>query len=106
MRQGKVRPSGVARTFGANEIIVTKTDLKGRSGYHSNRRVPTSGALRRIEPLYASLVAEERRHSRPADALEASTVMLTDILAKRGMSYDQYLWSTVGDGTPGTRTSA
>ncbi|WP_433790820.1 PAS domain-containing protein [Actinoplanes sp. CA-252034] len=186
MRQGKVRPSGVVRTFGADEIIVTKTDLKGRityandvflrvsaydeheivgqphsvirhpdmprcvfrllwdtiqenqeifayvvnlagdgahywvlahvtpstdtsgrpSGYHSNRRVPTAGALRQIEPLYASLVAEERRHSRPADALEASTAMLTENLAARGMSYDQYLWSTVADGVTGTRTSA
>jgi PAS domain S-box-containing protein len=186
MRQDQVRPTGVGRTFGADEIIVTKTDLQGRityandvflrvsaydeheiigqphnvirhpdmprcvfkllwdtvqnnhelfayvvnlagdgahywvlahvtpstdpggrpSGYHSNRRVPAAGALSQIQPLYASLVAEERRHSRPADALEASTAMLDEHLAARGMSYDRYVWSTVGDDATGTRTPA
>ena len=32
-RHGKVRPTGVLRTFGDDEIIVTKTDLKGRITY-------------------------------------------------------------------------
>jgi hypothetical protein len=82
-------------------------DPNGRpSGYHSNRRVPAVGALGQIEPLYASLVAEERRHGRPAEALEASSVMLTETLAARGMSYDRYVWSTVGDAVTATRTSA
>lgn len=168
-----VRPTGVERSFGQDEVIVTKTDLKGRItyandvfcrvsaieeadllgrphsvirhpempkavfqllwdtlrdrqelfayvvnlagdgahywvlahitpsigpdgqvvGYHSNRRLPDRGAIREIEPLYRTLVAEERRHQRSADAARAGCDLLHDVLSDRGTSYDRLVWS-------------
>jgi PAS domain S-box-containing protein len=173
MRTVAVRPTGVERSFNTNEIIVTKTDLRGhvtyandvflrvsaypehevigqphnvvrhpdmprcvfkllwdtlRSGaelfayivnlagdgahywvlahvtpsrdqsgamvgYHSNRRVPSRTALAEIQPLYQSLLAEERRHSRTPDAVAASTDLLNRMLDERGVNYDQFVWS-------------
>lgn len=172
---GSVRPTGVQRGFGVDEVIVSKTDLQGRLtyvnsvflrvagyeehemlgkphnvirhpdmpravfglmwaeiqagreifayvnnlasdganywvfahvtptrsrgkivGYHSNRRVPDPASVRVIEPIYALLVAEERRHHHPKQAIEASTVVLTEILAERGMTYDEFVWSLAG----------
>lgn len=170
-------PTGVERTFGAEEIIVTKTDVKGRItyandvflrisaysetemlgqphnmirhpdmprcifkvlwsalearqevfayvlnlagdgahywvfahvtpstgaggkvvGYHSNRRVPSRRGLDQVRPLYASLRATERAHSRPADALAASMAQLDGILAERGETYDEFVWSLTAD---------
>ena len=173
VRQSSIRPTGVDRTFGEDEIIVSKTDAKGiityandvflrisgypecdvigqphnlirhpdmpravfgllwdkisngaeifayvvnlaadgahywvlahvtptRSadgritGYHSNRRTADRGALAVVEPLYRDLLAEERRHANPKDAMRASTLILTQLLTDRGMSYDEFVWS-------------
>ena len=151
-----IKPTGVERSFGADEIIVTKTDLQGRLtyandvfcrvsahpeseligrphnvirhpdmprcvfkllwdtlqdgrelfayvvnlasdgahywvlahvtptrnpsgaviGYHSNRRTCDPHALATIKELYAELVAEERRHPHPSEALAAGTRLL------------------------------
>jgi PAS domain S-box-containing protein len=170
-----VRPTGVERTFGDEEIIVSKTDEKGRityansvflrvsayneaevmgkphslirhpdmpravfklmwdtiqagqemfayvnnlaadgahywvfahitpsrpsagahAGYHSNRRSPGRGAVREVESLYSRLRAEELAHSRPADAMTASGLLLTNELATAGLTYDEYVWSLV-----------
>lgn len=176
MRHSDIRPTGVERTFGRDEIIVTKTDPQGRItyandvflrvsaypehemvgqphsmirhpdmpravfkllwdslkdnreifcyvvnlagdgahywvlahvtasvdahgklvGYHSNRRVPSSRALDEIRPLYRQLLAAEQGHSRPTDAIAASTAMLADVLAARGQSYDEFIWTLAG----------
>ena len=176
MRAGATTPNGIERTFGPDEIIVTKTDLRGhityandvflrvsaftedqalgsphnvirhpdmprgvfsllwdtlaarkemfayvvnlahdgahywvfahvtpssdRSGavvgYHSNRRVPSRQALDRVQPLYRTLVAEERRHPRPADAVAASRALLEAELARLGQDYDEFVWSLAG----------
>ena len=176
MRPSDIRPSGVERSFGQDELIVTKTDVQGRLtycndvflrvsaypehemlgqphsmirhpdmpravfkllwdtlldgreifayvvnlagdgahywvlahvtpsadasgkvvGYHSNRRVPSRRALEAIRPLYRQLLAEEARHSRPADAVAASTALLEATLASAGQSYDEFLWSLAG----------
>lgn len=173
MRPGSVMPTGVERVFGHEEVIVTKTDRKGRIiyannvftrvsgyseseslgqphslirhpdmprcvfkllwdtiedgheifayivnlaqdgasfwvfahvtpsfgadgqivGYHSNRRSPAKDAVREVQALYTRLLAEEKRHRRPADAIEASTGLLTEFLAEQGMSYDEFVWS-------------
>ena len=42
-------------------------------GYHSNRRLPSREAVARIEPIYALLLAEERRHGNSEDAMRAAT---------------------------------
>ena len=176
MRPIDIHPSGQERTFGQDELIVTKTDLQGRLtycndvflrmsaypehemlgqphsmirhpempravfkllwdtlkdgreifayvvnlagdgahywvlahvtpsrdaagkvvGYHSNRRVPSRRALEVVRPLYRRLLAEEARHSRPADAVAASTALLEATLEQAGQSYDQFLWSLAG----------
>lgn len=173
MHKSAVTPTGEERTFGRNEIIVSKTDLKGRVtyanevflrvsgyredevigrphslirhpamprcvfkllwdtiqggqeifayvlnlaadgahywvlahvtptfdasgaiiGYHSNRRTPTRAALDRVEPLYAALLAEERKHDHPIAAMEASGRLLADQLEALGMTYDEFVWS-------------
>lgn len=173
MRKSSIRPTGVERTFGEDEIIVSKTDAKGiityandvflrvsgyrecdvigqphnlirhpdmpravfrllwdtigngteifayvvnlaadgahywvlahvtptRSadgritGYHSNRRTADGAALAALEPLYRDLLAEERRHANPKDAVDASTLRLTRLLSDRGMSYAEFVWS-------------
>jgi len=45
-----------------------------------------------VSELYAKLRAEEQRHSRPADAIEASSRMLQEILAERGETYEEFVW--------------
>lgn len=168
-----VRPTGVERSFGQDEVIVTKTDLKGRItyandvfcrvsaieeaellgrphsvirhpdmpkavfqllwdtlrsrqelfayvvnlagdgahywvlahitpsigpggdvvGYHSNRRLPDARAIREIDPLYRSLVAEEQRHHNSAEAARAGCDLLQELLTDRRTSYDRFVWS-------------
>src|SRR5690606_23838022 len=172
MRPTRVQPTGVERTFGEDEIIVSKTDRRGvityandvfirvsqyseselvgkphniirhpdmprcvfkllwdtlaegreifayvvnlaadgahywvlahvtpsynrageLVGYHSNRRSPYRGAVNAVSELYAKPRAEEQRHSRPADAIEASSRMLQEILAERGETYEEFVW--------------
>ncbi len=175
MRASSVRPTGVERTFGEDEIIVSKTDDKGRityansvflrvsayhedevlgqphslirhpdmprtifallwetiqsgeeiftyvnnlaadgahywvlahvtpsrtasgasTGYHSNRRSPGRGAVAGVDALYRRLVAEERKHARPADAMSASRLLLEGELASLSMTYDEFAWNLV-----------
>jgi PAS domain S-box-containing protein len=63
------------------------------TGFHSNRRTASRSALGQIEPLYAVLLDEERRHSHPPDAIEASMRRLDTMLAERGVTYDEFVWS-------------
>ena len=62
-------------------------------GYHSNRRVPNRKALGIIEPLYAKLLAEEKKHSDSKKALAASSEMLSNFLKETGKPYDEFIWS-------------
>lgn len=76
---------------------VTPTWSNGRMvGYHSNRRVPDLAAVHTIEPVYAQLLAEERRHAHPVRAIEASTALLGRVLDDAGVTYDQFVWSLAG----------
>lgn len=82
----------VTPSWGPGERIV---------GYHSNRRVPDRRAIAEIEPLYARLRAEEHRHGSGADATQASTALLAQVLAERGQTYDEFLWAlTPSDQVP------
>lgn len=71
---------------------VTPTfDATGRViGFHSNRRTPDRGAVERIRPIYAQLLAEERKHASKRDAIAASTKLLLAVLEKAGMSYPEF----------------
>lgn len=61
--------------------------------YHSNRRSPDQHALSRVQPLYAKLRAEERRHANASDALAASTDLFESMLAGLGQTYDEFVWT-------------
>jgi len=74
----------VTPTFGnAGEIV----------GYHSNRRTPDRAVLSEIIPLYRSLLAEEQRHETKVAQIQASAQMLSQVLAQKGMPYDELMFS-------------
>lgn len=62
-------------------------------GYHSNRRVPYPDALPKVASLYATLLAEERRHKERARAIEASTQILVKALTDAKVDYGQFVFS-------------
>ncbi|MGY1811541.1 PAS domain-containing protein [Blastococcus sp. SYSU D00820] len=64
-------------------------------GYHSNRRRPSPRAVERIRPLYAQLLAEERRHPTARTAVQASSQLLTELLARSGQTYEDHVWSII-----------
>jgi PAS domain S-box-containing protein len=74
---------------------VTPSTQDGRIiGYHSNRRSPNRNALARVTPLYDAMLIEERRHSRPQDAITAGTQVLLNAIADSGYTtYDEWVWS-------------
>jgi PAS domain S-box-containing protein len=57
-------------------------------GYHSARRKPSKESLDFIIPLYKQLLAAER-----SGGIAASEKMLNDLLAEKGMEYDQFILS-------------
>ncbi len=81
----------VTPTFGPDGRVI---------GYHSNRRVPAREAVAKIVPIYRALCAEEAKHERKADAIRASTKVLTDTLAGAGMTYDEFVWSLTNSTIP------
>jgi len=67
------------------------------TGYHSNRRSPSPRAVAEVRPLYARLVAEERRHPNGRAAVEASGRLLSELIASRATSYEEFVWSVIGE---------
>jgi len=76
-------------------ITPSRSSSGGLAGYHSNRRSPGRGAVRDVDKLYGRLRTEERKHSRPADAMDASLLLLEAELAALGMTYDELVWNLV-----------
>lgn len=74
----------VTPTFASNGAVV---------GYHSNRRKPDRAQIEKVQPLYATLLAAERRHAVKADQIAASTALLQQFLADRRMAYDEFVFS-------------
>jgi len=62
------------------------------TGYHSNRRVPYPDALPKVKSLYATLLAEERKHANPRAAADAGFALLSQQLAGLGLDYDQFVF--------------
>jgi PAS domain S-box-containing protein len=62
-------------------------------GYNSFRRSVDRKALAVIEPLYADLCAEEARHSDRKTGMQSACDKLMQILAAKGVSYDQFILS-------------
>lgn len=75
----------VTPSFDADKRIV---------GYHSNRRVPDRRVLESaIIPLYAQVLAEERRHANGKEAVSHGFQFLGDFVKSRSMSYDELVFS-------------
>lgn len=74
----------VTPTFDAHGQIV---------GFHSNRRKADPTVLARIQPLYRQLLSAESAFQNPKDQVVASKALLDEILAKRGMGYDEYMFA-------------
>ncbi len=62
-------------------------------GYHSNRRKPTREALKTIIELYGLLLKEENKYQNRKEGMAHSLELLSDILAKKGMTYDEFILS-------------
>ena len=75
------------------------SDCRTVTGYHSNRRRPEPRAVAAVAPLYAQLLAEERRHPNGRAAVEASSRLLAELVAARASSYDEFIWSVIGEGS-------
>lgn len=74
--------------------VTPSLDRSGRCvGYHSNRRVPYPDALPRVKELYARMLAEEKRHGDYHAGMAAATRLLTDLLAARGLTYSEFVFS-------------
>jgi PAS domain S-box-containing protein len=58
------------------------------TGYFSVRRKPKLSGIEAVTPLYAAMLEAERKAG-PANAIEASSAILVDVLKQKGMSYDE-----------------
>ena len=73
--------------------VTPSYDLAGNhTGYHSSHRVPYPDALPAVKVLYARLCEEERKFANKNQAIEASTHVLLDLLAKQGQSYSEFVF--------------
>lgn len=64
------------------------------NGFHSNRRVPDKAIIDgAIIPLYQALLEEENRHSNGKQGMESAFLMLEEILKKKGIGYDEFIFS-------------
>lgn len=62
--------------------------------YHSSRRCPKVETVENsIAPLYAELLAVEKSEASRKIGLEKSCKMLTEFIAERGVSYDEFILS-------------
>ncbi len=61
------------------------------TGYNSFRRSVTPKAIKAIEPIYAGLLKEEARHADRKAGLKAATEQLQQLLASKGVTYDQFV---------------
>ncbi|MBV5279229.1 MAG: PAS domain-containing protein [Campylobacteraceae bacterium] len=57
-------------------------------GYHSVRRKPKTEALKGVQGLYATLLSAER-----SSGITASQKILEETVAKKGVSYDEFILS-------------
>jgi PAS domain S-box-containing protein len=75
--------------------VTPSYDLQGKlTGYHSNRRMPAPDLIKTtIAPLYAEVLAIEKRHVNGKESLAAGYKALTDFVASQKVSYDELMFS-------------
>jgi hypothetical protein len=62
-------------------------------GYHSSRRVPERNQVELFDGVYRQLLEEEQRHADWRSGMEAAERMLLDIVARKGMQYEEFVFS-------------
>jgi PAS domain S-box-containing protein len=73
-------------------------DAAGRNvGDHSTDRAPDRETIPVISALYARLCEEERRHGGGEAGARAGLRLLNEILAEKGLSYDEYVWRVASE---------
>lgn len=89
--------NNLARSGDNYWVLAHMTPSRGRDGstvgFHSNRRVPDRSKIAKVEPVYAALLAEERKHPDRARGLAASYDQLHATLNATGKSYDEWVWT-------------
>ncbi|PCJ31981.1 MAG: aerotaxis receptor Aer [Gammaproteobacteria bacterium] len=63
------------------------------NGYYSIRRKPSAEIVRTMTALYKQMIEEEARHSSSKASMDASFKLLTDLLAKQDISYDEFVYT-------------
>jgi PAS domain S-box-containing protein len=74
-------------------VTPTFDDAGGIIGYHSNRRVPERSQVELFTGVYAQLLQEEKRHPDWHSGMEAAGKMLLDMIASKGMQYEEFVFS-------------
>lgn len=62
-------------------------------GYHSNRRKPEAAQIAKIEPLYRSLLEDERRAADRKQGMQESYDRLFATLKSQGVAYDEFVFA-------------
>ncbi|MEH6476034.1 MAG: PAS domain S-box protein [Sneathiella sp.] len=76
----------VTPSFDGNEVV----------GFHSTRRIPDQSIIKNvIEPLYDNLNTIEGKHQNKRESIQASSKYLEDLLASKGVSYDEFVCNLV-----------
>jgi PAS domain S-box-containing protein len=74
--------------------VTPSYDANGQiNGYHSTRRRPSEKRVTAIKSLYDDLLRLERSHANSKVGLEKSSEFLDQLLAEKGMSYSEFIWS-------------
>jgi PAS domain S-box-containing protein len=75
---------------------VTPSYDKNRNivGFHSTRRVPNPGIVQNVMvPLYAAILAEEKKHPNGQQALAAGFDFVVNFLKSKNTTYDELIFS-------------
>ncbi|MFO1489242.1 MAG: PAS domain-containing protein [Verrucomicrobiota bacterium] len=74
--------------------VTPSYDLQGKLvGYHSNRRVPYPDGLAKVKPLYAQLLAVERKANNTNAGMDAAYKLVGEVLAQQKMDYSEFVFS-------------
>lgn len=75
--------------------VTPSYDMSGQiNGYHSNRRLPEQKVLQdHISPLYATLLDIEEKTPNRKEGVAKSYHYLCELLANKGLSYDEFVLS-------------
>jgi PAS domain S-box-containing protein len=84
--------------------VTPSFDRTGRIvGYHSNRRLPERAPLAEVQALYRRLRTAEQQAATSPAGLHASAALLGEVLAERGQTYDEFVWSLTPDAMESAR---